>query len=138
MRTSCTRGATGGRKLPSGAVRTSTSASGSVPITIPWSSPRDGIVLQRNAIEGIRAQPGDVLFRIADISQVWATVDVAERDLGNVAISQPVTVRARSYPGRSFKGLDPMAPAAGSLLAGAAVLIPASLVLDQLRHVLDA
>jgi len=33
--------------------------------------------------------------------------------------------------GRSFKGLDPMAPAAGSLLAGAAVLIPASLVLDQ-------
>jgi drug/metabolite transporter (DMT)-like permease len=33
--------------------------------------------------------------------------------------------------GRSFKGLDPMAPAAGSLLAGAAVLIPASLVVEQ-------
>jgi drug/metabolite transporter (DMT)-like permease len=33
--------------------------------------------------------------------------------------------------GRSFKGLDPMAPAAGSLLAGAAVLIPASLVIEQ-------
>lgn len=33
--------------------------------------------------------------------------------------------------GRSFKGLDPIAPAAGSLLAGAAALIPASLVLDQ-------
>ena len=33
--------------------------------------------------------------------------------------------------GRSFKGLDPMAPAAGSLLAGAAALIPASLVLEQ-------
>jgi len=31
--------------------------------------------------------------------------------------------------GRNFKGLDPMAPAAGSLLAGAAFLIPASLVL---------
>jgi len=76
-----------------------------VPITIPWSSPRDGIVLQRNAIEGMRAQPGDVLFRIADISLVWATVDVAERDLGHVVIGQPVTVRARSYPGRSFKGL---------------------------------
>jgi Cu(I)/Ag(I) efflux system membrane fusion protein len=77
----------------------------SVPITIPWSSPRDGIVLQRNAIEGMRAQPGDVLFRIADISQVWANIDVAERDLGNVVVGQPVTVRARSYPGRSFKGL---------------------------------
>ena len=37
-----------------------------VPITIQWSSPRDGIVLERNAVEGMRAQPGDVLFRIAD------------------------------------------------------------------------
>ena len=33
--------------------------------------------------------------------------------------------------GRSFKGLDPMAPAAGSLLAGAAVLIPAALIVEQ-------
>ncbi|MCP3373541.1 efflux RND transporter periplasmic adaptor subunit [Bradyrhizobium cajani] len=75
-----------------------------LPITVQWSSPRDGIVLQRNAIEGMRAQPGDVLFRIADVSLVWATIDVAERDLGNVAVGQPVTVRARSYPGRDFKG----------------------------------
>jgi drug/metabolite transporter (DMT)-like permease len=30
-----------------------------------------------------------------------------------------------------FKGLDPMAPAAGSLLSGAAVLIPLSLVVDR-------
>ncbi|MFK4507172.1 efflux RND transporter periplasmic adaptor subunit [Bradyrhizobium daqingense] len=77
----------------------------SVPITIPWSSPRDGIVLQRNAVEGMRAQPGDVLFRIADISQVWATVDVAERDLGNIAVGQSVRFRARSYPGRDFTGV---------------------------------
>lgn len=75
-----------------------------LPITVQWSSPRDGIVLQRNAVEGMRAQPGDVLFRIADISQVWATVDVAERDLGNVAVGQPVRLRARSYPGRDFTG----------------------------------
>ncbi|MBR0828745.1 EamA family transporter [Bradyrhizobium manausense] len=33
--------------------------------------------------------------------------------------------------GRSFGGLDPMAPAAGSLLSGAAVLIPASLAFEQ-------
>jgi drug/metabolite transporter (DMT)-like permease len=32
---------------------------------------------------------------------------------------------------RGFKGLDPMAPAAGSLLCGAAILIPASLVADR-------
>ena len=33
--------------------------------------------------------------------------------------------------GRGFKGLDPMMPAAGSLIAGAALLIPVSLVVDR-------
>lgn len=33
--------------------------------------------------------------------------------------------------GRSFRGLDPMVPAAGSLLAGTALLIPTSLVIDK-------
>jgi Cu(I)/Ag(I) efflux system membrane fusion protein len=75
-----------------------------VPVTVQWTAPRDGIVLQRNAIEGMRAQPGDVLFRIADISLVWALVDVEERDLGSIAVGQPVTVRTRSYPDRKFEG----------------------------------
>ncbi|MGL9622802.1 efflux RND transporter periplasmic adaptor subunit [Bradyrhizobium sp. U531] len=74
------------------------------PVTVHWSAPRDGIVLERSAIEGMRANPGDVLFRIADISQVWALVDVAERDLGTIAVGQGVAVRARSYPGRTFSG----------------------------------
>jgi membrane fusion protein, copper/silver efflux system len=75
-----------------------------VPIGIEWTSPRDGIVLERNAIEGMRAQPGDVLFRIADHSVVWAIVDVAERDLGSVAVGKRTIVRARSFPGREFLG----------------------------------
>jgi drug/metabolite transporter (DMT)-like permease len=33
--------------------------------------------------------------------------------------------------GRGFKDLDPMAPAAGSLLAGAAILVPVSLAVDR-------
>jgi len=33
--------------------------------------------------------------------------------------------------GKTFKGLDPLLPAAGSMLCGAAILIPASLVLEQ-------
>lgn len=74
------------------------------PVTVRWSAPRDGIVLERNAIEGMRANPGDVLFKIADTSVVWALVDVAERDLGNIAVGQPVAVRARSFAGEAFAG----------------------------------
>jgi drug/metabolite transporter (DMT)-like permease len=33
--------------------------------------------------------------------------------------------------GRGFKGLDPIMPAAGSLLCGAAILVPASLLIDR-------
>jgi Cu(I)/Ag(I) efflux system membrane fusion protein len=75
-----------------------------VPISMTWRAPRDGIVLERNAVEGMRAMPGDVLFRIADHSVIWALVDVAERDLAAVHESQPVTVRVRSYPDRTFPG----------------------------------
>jgi Cu(I)/Ag(I) efflux system membrane fusion protein len=75
-----------------------------VPIAIQWTAPRDGIVLERDAVEGMRAQPGDVLFRVADTSVVWAMVDVAERDLGSIAVGQPVVVKARSFPGRQFSG----------------------------------
>jgi Cu(I)/Ag(I) efflux system membrane fusion protein len=75
-----------------------------VPIGIEWTSPRNGIVLERNVTEGMRAQPGDVLFRIADHSMVWAIVDAAERDLGSLAVGQHTIVRARSFPGREFSG----------------------------------
>ncbi|MDH2404167.1 efflux RND transporter periplasmic adaptor subunit [Bradyrhizobium sp. SSUT18] len=75
-----------------------------VPTSIEWTSPRDGIVLERNAIDGMRVQPGGVLFRIADHSVMWALIDVAERDLGVIARGQPVAVKARSFPGREFTG----------------------------------
>jgi drug/metabolite transporter (DMT)-like permease len=57
--------------------------------------------------------------------------------LGEQLTAQIVTVLAAiCYAGaaifsRGFKDLDPMAPAAGSLLCGAALLIPASLVVDR-------
>ena len=57
--------------------------------------------------------------------------------LGEQLTAQIVTVLAAicyagaAIFGRGFKGLDPMAPAAGSLLCGAAILIPLSLVVDR-------
>ena len=57
--------------------------------------------------------------------------------LGEQFVAEILTVVATiCYAGgaifsRGFKGLDPMAPAAGLLLCGAAILLPASLVLDR-------
>jgi membrane fusion protein, copper/silver efflux system len=75
-----------------------------VPTYFAWEAPRDGVVLERNVSDGMRIMPGDVLFRIADHSVVWALVDVAERDLAAVQLGQQAIVRVRSYPGRTFEG----------------------------------
>jgi len=75
-----------------------------VPRLITWTAPRDGVVLERNAVEGMKAAPGDILFRLADVSIVWALVDVAERDLPMIALGQPVSVRARGFVDRVFAG----------------------------------
>ena len=75
-----------------------------VPMAITWSSARDGIVLQRTAIEGMKAAAGDTLFRIGDISTMWVLADVPERDLSNVRVGQTATIRLRSAPGRTFTG----------------------------------
>ena len=75
-----------------------------VPIAFTWTAPRDGIVLERNVSDGQRVMPGDVLFRVADHSVVWALVDVAERDLAMVAQGQKVILKTSSYGAREFPG----------------------------------
>ncbi|MCB1463327.1 MAG: efflux RND transporter periplasmic adaptor subunit [Nitratireductor sp.] len=75
-----------------------------VPHSIRWSAPRDGFVLERNVVAGMKAAAGDVLFRIADISVMWVLADVPEYDLGTIRLGQNVTIRVRSFPGRTFAG----------------------------------
>ena len=48
-----------------------------------------------------------------------------------VAVLAAICYAGAAIFGRGFKGLDPMAPAAGSLLCGAAILIPLSLGVEQ-------
>ncbi|WP_298255581.1 efflux RND transporter periplasmic adaptor subunit [Bradyrhizobium sp.] len=75
-----------------------------ISLSIPWLAPQDGEILERNAVNGMRAGPGDVLFRIADHQLVWVLLDVAERDLAQVAIGSKVTIKPRALPGRTFTG----------------------------------
>jgi membrane fusion protein, copper/silver efflux system len=75
-----------------------------ISLSIPWLAPQDGEILERNAVNGMRAGPGDVLFRIADHRLVWIIVDVAERDLSQVEIGTKVTIRPRALRGRAFTG----------------------------------
>jgi membrane fusion protein, copper/silver efflux system len=75
-----------------------------ISLSVPWLAPQDGEILERNAVNGMRAGPGDVLFRIADHRLVWVLLDVAERDLAQVAVGTKVTIRPRALRGQTFDG----------------------------------
>lgn len=75
-----------------------------VPAAFTWYAPRDGVVLARNATEGMKMAAGEVLFRIADLSTVWVLADVPEYALASVALGQSATIRVRGLPGRTFRG----------------------------------
>jgi membrane fusion protein, copper/silver efflux system len=75
-----------------------------ISLSIPWLAPQDGEILERGAVNGMRAGPGDVLFRIADHRVVWILLDVAERDLAEVEVGTKVIVRPRALAGRTFTG----------------------------------
>jgi Cu(I)/Ag(I) efflux system membrane fusion protein len=75
-----------------------------IPSYVSWPAPQDGEIVERVAVNGMRAAPGDVLFRIADHDVVWVLVDVAERDLSLIEVGQKASVRLRAYPDRVFVG----------------------------------
>jgi Cu(I)/Ag(I) efflux system membrane fusion protein len=75
-----------------------------ISLSIAWLAPQDGEILERNVVPGMRAGPGDVLFRIADHGLVWVLIDVAERDLPQVAVGTKVTIRPRALAGQSLSG----------------------------------
>jgi Cu(I)/Ag(I) efflux system membrane fusion protein len=75
-----------------------------IPTYVSWPAPQDGEIVERTAVNGMRAAPGDVLFRIVDHHVVWVMVDVAERDLGLIEVGQKVVVRPRAHPDHAFTG----------------------------------
>jgi len=75
-----------------------------VPQSITYTSPRDGVVLERMAVSGMMAEAGDILFRIADVSKVWVIADVPEYELSAIRKGAVVSVIVRNLPGTTFKG----------------------------------
>ena len=75
-----------------------------VPISVTLMAPRNGVVLERMAVDGMMAEAGETLFRIADVSTVWVMVDVPEYELGSVRVGDKATIRIRSLPGKVFEG----------------------------------
>ena len=73
-------------------------------IAFDWPSPVSGVIMQKNAIEGMMMKTGDEVLRLADLSSIWVVADVAEQDIGEVRIGSPAKVTFRAFPNEAFEG----------------------------------
>jgi len=78
--------------------------SGAPQRTMTLRAPVNGIVLQKNVVQGQAVMAGAPLFQIADLSTVWVEADVFENDLGAVRVGQAAELTFDAYPGETVRG----------------------------------
>jgi membrane fusion protein, copper/silver efflux system len=71
---------------------------------VTFHAPRDGTVMLKPALAGMRFASGETLFRVADLSTVWAMVQVAERDMGLIREGQKAQVTLKASPEEPVSG----------------------------------
>ncbi|MBI1208853.1 MAG: efflux RND transporter periplasmic adaptor subunit [Azospirillum sp.] len=77
---------------------------GSASRTLSITAPADGVILDKIAVRGMRFMPGEMLYKIADLSRVWVIAEVFEQDLGQIRPGQKAEVSLNAFPGRPFAG----------------------------------
>jgi Cu(I)/Ag(I) efflux system membrane fusion protein len=65
---------------------------GTVLKTLPIHSPGTGTVIKKVAVAGMRVNPGDELYTIADLSRIWVQADIYEYELPSIKPGQTAKV----------------------------------------------
>ncbi len=75
-------------------------------------SPMNGIVVKKDAFEGMYVNTGAKLYTIANLLDLWVQLDAYESDISWIRTGQRVEFETEAYPGKSFKGkvtfIDPV------------------------------
>ena len=67
-------------------------------------SPENGFVIEKKVQEGIYVNTGSLLFRVADLKQVWLLLDAYESDLAGLRNGQSVQFTTEAFPAKIFAG----------------------------------
>ncbi len=78
---------------------------------VTLSAPRDGVVLARDALDGMYVEPSTELFVISDLSKLWIVFDVFEGDMPFVKLGQHATFRCEGLPHAHDANVSFIAPA---------------------------
>ncbi|MDE2343317.1 MAG: efflux RND transporter periplasmic adaptor subunit [Betaproteobacteria bacterium] len=63
-----------------------------------------GVVVERHIVQGQVVQPAEVLFTVADLSEVWVTALVPERDAGLLALGQKMQIEVPALRDAHLEG----------------------------------
>lgn len=67
-------------------------------------APIAGVIINREGSPGEVIGPERTILEIADLSTVWALIDIYEKDLGQVRRGAPVEIAVEAFPGETFRG----------------------------------
>lgn len=71
-------------------------------VTIP--APASGVVVERLAAQGDYVETGQAVYRLADLSRLWAQLEVYESDLPSLRVGLPARFKTHTFPGEVFAG----------------------------------
>lgn len=83
------------------AIGASTNGQGAV---FTLGAPVSGVVVERSASPGQSVGPSTNLFTVADLQNLWITVDVYEADLARVKLGARAFVAPSAFPNQQFEG----------------------------------
>jgi membrane fusion protein, heavy metal efflux system len=100
-------------------------------------APISGIVLEQLVTPGEAVEAAKPLFKLINITKVWVTAQIYEKDLQSVRLGQTIELKTSAYPDRVFSGtiinIDPVVdPATRTLAVRAAIDNPAFLLKPQM------
>jgi Cu(I)/Ag(I) efflux system membrane fusion protein len=72
----------------------------------------NGILVEKNVNQGDYVNQGTIMFKVANLSQVWALFDAYEGDLPFLMVGSQLSFTLKSLPGKIFSGkisfIDPI------------------------------
>ena len=72
--------------------------------TLTLFAPVNGVVVEKNLLRGQSVQAGEILYKVADLSEVWIDAQIRESDAGAVTVGATATVELTAFPGRPIPG----------------------------------
>jgi len=70
---------------------------------LPVRAPFGGRIIEQAAVAGDGVEPGASLFRLADLTTLWAIVRIFEKDLAAVRPGLETILRTPAFPGEEFR-----------------------------------